>query len=152
MKEAIIIIRFRIHSHWTIWTVKGCSSHRFISGKMTTSLPNRAVISLCVCTSTFIAPNISATNYSNICNCEDLSLRRFYHLLKCKWLPTFRSVLLPSYSIFLDCLPMKMEALRTSQMLPTIYQSTWRYIAEAFILHHQLCNNLKSHDWIRIFY
>ena len=152
MKEATIITSFRVHSHWTIWAVKSCSSHRHISAKITTVLSNWAVIALCVCTWTFIAPNISATNYSNICNCQDLSLRRFYKLLGCKWLPTFRSVLLPSYSTFLDCLPMKMEALRTSEMLLTIYQSTRRYTAKGFIHHQHSCNNQKSSDWIRVFY
>lgn len=152
MIEGTIIISFIIHSHWTIWAVKGCSSHRHISGTITNVLPDRAVIVLCVCTWTFIAPNISATSFSNICNCEDLSLRGFYELLKCKWLLTFRSVQLSSYSISLDCLLLKMEALRTSEMLLIVYQSTWPSIAEGFILHRHLCTNLKSRDWIRVFY
>jgi len=36
VKGATMNISFRNHSHRTIWIVKGYSSHRYISGKITT--------------------------------------------------------------------------------------------------------------------
>ena len=55
-----------------------------------------------------------------------------------KELPAFRNRLVTA----LGCLPLKMEAVRSSETSVTIYHSTWRHISEDLNLHQRRSKNL----------
>lgn len=61
---------------------------------------------------------------------------------------TFRRTVMPSSSVsssptaFLDCFTLKMKTLHPFETLVTIYQSSWRNIAEGLNLHHNRCEHL----------